>query len=240
MKKIILETLNLFNLDLKRYPSIDKRRRMNLMKSSNIDLVFDVGANIGQFGQELRRLGYKGRIESFEPIKSVFDSLYNNSLKDSNWGVHHFGLGDVSGSSIINISRNFVSSSILSINDDHLKGERNSEVVDSEQITVNTLEDVYDDLVKSHRNIYLKIDTQGFEMKVLKGGKSRLKQIRLIQLEISLTSLYDGESTMFEVLSFMNSLGFVLVSIENGFEDYGRHRLLQIDALFLNENLKLD
>ena len=56
-------------------------RRQHLIQHYGIDLVLDVGANVGQFGQGMRRLDYKGRIVSFEPLTSAFGVLQKRVKK---------------------------------------------------------------------------------------------------------------------------------------------------------------
>jgi hypothetical protein len=62
-----------------------------------IDCVFDVGANTGQYASKIRRrLGYKGRIISFEPIPDVAAQLRIVAKNDSLWSVEEVALDSVS------------------------------------------------------------------------------------------------------------------------------------------------
>ena len=79
--------------------------------SRRIDTVLDVGANIGQFAQRIRSHGYDGRIISFEPVSSVYETLINAARSDPLWETRQLALGDCSGSKLINISKSTVYSS---------------------------------------------------------------------------------------------------------------------------------
>ena len=72
-------------------------RRYRLLLHHDIDLVLDVGANIGQFGRELRRAGYRGRIVSFEPLADAFAALQATASQDSNWQTVQLALGSTPG-----------------------------------------------------------------------------------------------------------------------------------------------
>src|SRR5690242_8065586 len=86
-------------------------RRMRLLATHGIDVVLDVGANIGQYGEELRRLGYRGRIVSFEPMSAAFAELQARAQADGRWQVIHAGLGAQAGTARINLAGNSASSS---------------------------------------------------------------------------------------------------------------------------------
>ena len=85
MKKLIRSALNLFGIDLVKLKNQHDNlaiHLINVLESRNIDCIFDVGANSGQYGYFLREIGYKGYIISFEPVSSVFELLNNNSASD--------------------------------------------------------------------------------------------------------------------------------------------------------------
>ena len=78
----------------------------------------------------------------------------------------------------------------------------------------------------------MKIDTQGFESKVLKGAEKSLAHINTVQMEMSLVPLYDGESSFNEMCILMSKKGYTLVAIENGFSDQASGQLFQVDGIF--------
>lgn len=93
MKNLAQSALRRFGYDLKRAePNL-----LDFLNTSNVDCVFDVGANAGQFGRRLRDRGYKGRITSFEPVASAFAQLQHEARGDKLWELHHTALGDHCG-----------------------------------------------------------------------------------------------------------------------------------------------
>ena len=207
-------------------------RRKQLLDSSGIDAVIDVGANTGQFGQQLRALSYRGRILSYEPLRSAFDVLAARAERDGSWQVFNVGLGDAEERRSINISGNSYSSSLLEILPAHVKSEPESAYIGQEIITLTTLDSVFDTILTPQDQIYLKIDTQGYESKVLQGAQASLQHIRLIQIEMSLVPLYLGAPLLQEMLSLMSSMNYTLVAMEPAFTDQESGQLLQVDGVF--------
>jgi FkbM family methyltransferase len=217
---------------LRKYPYGEKKRRIELITKNNINKILDVGANVGQYGQQLRLLGYKGQIISFEPLSSAYQKLQKNSRKDAHWQAHNYALGDKEEAVKINISRNSFSSSILKINSKHISAFPDFQFVDKEDVLVKTLDLVFHEFCGDSDKIFLKIDTQGFEMKVLNGSALSLKKITGIQVEMSLTKLYDGEHSYLEIINHLQKYGFNLCGIEPGITDPITGKLLQLDGIF--------
>lgn len=222
-------------IDISRFEptSHDVARRKQLIESYQIDTFLDIGANSGQSGVQLRKnLGYTGRILSFEPLSSAFALLQANAKDDPAWQIFNIALGDAQEKVQINIAQNSESSSLLDMLPSHLKSAPQSGLVGKEEITVKTLDSIFDDVCKGAKNIYMKVDTQGYEAKVLAGAKNSLPVIDTIQMEMSLIPLYEGEMLMIEKCILMRDLGYTLVAIENGFSDPKSGQLLQVDGIF--------
>lgn len=206
--------------------------RKHFLEASGIDLVFDVGANSGQFARQLIECGYKGKIVSFEPLSSAFEALSKAAQNYSNWHTVHCALGDEDGVAEINVAGNSWSSSLLAMLPAHKKSAPNSEYVTTETIQIKTLDALYSSYRWGGSRAFLKIDTQGFTMKVLDGGNRTLEEIQGLQVEMSLVPLYDGEPLIGEVVSFLRGKGFTLVFVVPGFIDDSTGQQLQVDGLF--------
>jgi FkbM family methyltransferase len=197
-----------------------------------IDTVLDIGANTGQFAQMLRDIGYSNRILSFEPLSSAYEVLKNRAKTDSNWQAFNFGIGDKEDKLEINISKNSKSSSLLSMSAVHLEAEPTAKYIGKEWVEIQKIDTIFSDICEPSENIYMKLDTQGFEMRVLNGAKRSLSFIDTIQMEMSLVQLFEGEPLFNEMYAYMTSEGYSLVEIENGFADGRTGQLLQVDGIF--------
>lgn len=95
---------------------------VRLMASEGVDVVLDVGANTGQFAGRIREAGYSGAIVSFEPLGDACLGLRRRAAADPAWEVRRLALGDHDAQATeINVSRNSVSSSLLSMGARHLE-----------------------------------------------------------------------------------------------------------------------
>ena len=208
-------------------------RRKKLFESYGIDIVFDIGANAGEFAQQLRKdIGYKGKILSFEPLSSAFELLRENAKGDPNWEIFNFALGDAETKQEINIAGNSYSSSLLDMLPSHERSAPESKYIGRELIEIKTLDSIFCDLCKPGNSVYLKIDAQGFESKILTGAEKSLAHIDTIQMEMSLVPLYKDELLFNEMYKLMSERGFSLVALESGFADPVSGHLLQVDGIF--------
>ena len=180
----------------------------------------------------MRDIGYKKKIVSFEPLNAAYALLSKNAKKDKLWEVHHYALGDKEESVKINVAANSMSSSLLEMLPSHIKSAPESEYMGHEDIQVKTLDSIFSIVASQTDTVYLKIDTQGFEEKVLKGAENSLKLIDAIQLEMSLKPLYRDEPLFDEMYRFMYHKGYRLIALESGFTDKKTGELLQFDGIF--------
>lgn len=208
-------------------------RMRKLLNWLDIDVVMDVGANKGQFVWKLRGdLGYENKIISFEPLSSAFEVLSRKAKDDKRWEVHNFALGATEEEMEINISGNSQSSSFRDILSSHTDSEPQSRYVGKEVVKVRTLDAVSGELLRASDNVYLKIDTQGFEKEVLDGAASTLNKIDTVQLEMSLVPLYEGEVLFKELYERMKDSGYSLVGMEPGMLEPDSGRILQVNGIF--------
>ena len=222
----------LTNLDFDRfYREISIRNP--LMASRKISLVLDVGANIGQFASQLRRRGYKGRIVSFEPLAMEYAQLQENAAQDPEWECRHTALGSFNGTSEINRAGNSYSSSLLPMLERHIAHAPDSGYVGKEEVTIVRLDSLAQEIIKRNDRVYLKIDTQGYEMEVLKGSENILDKVILIELELTVVPLYENQVLYEEMAQHLNGLGYDLVWVEKGFSVPETGEVLQFDGIFL-------
>jgi FkbM family methyltransferase len=198
-----------------------------------IDLIFDIGANTGQFAKQLRVSGYTGRIVSVEPLSMAHSKLMRDSRYDPKWHIHtRCAIGDHVGEIDLNISSNSVSSSVLPMLPAHSRAESDSAYVGNELVPLTTLDLVIPDYLDRACAPFLKIDTQGYEWFVLDGAVEALPAMRGILIELSLVPLYEGQRLWQECIDRLEAEGFLLWALQPVFVDPANGQSLQLDGLF--------
>lgn len=242
MKKYFKKALRKIGFEVQRFlpECSDAARMQRILCHHEVDLILDVGANVGQYANYLREIGYAGKIISFEPLSSAHDHLMAVSKKDPLWEIApRAAIGDRDGEITINISRNSVSSSVLQMLASHRSVAPESEYCASETVKIvklDTIASAYMD--KNVHSTYLKIDVQGLERQVLEGASQSLRFIKGIQIELSLVSLYEGETLFRDMLENLDKLGFELYAVVPGFTDMKSGRLLQLDGIFFQKTAR--
>jgi FkbM family methyltransferase len=234
-KKIIKSLIHATGFDLHRLTPATKPSFQLLkgLERFNIDMVLDVGANVGQFASELRSVGYKGNLVSFEPLSAAHITLSENARRDAKWRVHtRCAIGDYDGEVEINIAGNSVSSSVWPMTEAHSSAAKNSAYVGSEKVPIQKLDSVAPEYFSQASRPFLKMDTQGFEWTVLDGALQILPMIQGVLCELSLIPLYDGQRLWMDMIHRLENEGFTLWAIQKGFTDPRDGRTLQVDAIF--------
>jgi len=184
---------------------------IEFLQARQVDVVFDVGANEGQFGLSLRERGYRGQIVSFEPIHAAFEILQGRAAQDEGWQAHPVALGDAPGTAVINVAALSVFSSILSHRNAATAFDPRAAPTRTEEISVSTLDQFAPAF--AGRSCFLKVDTQGYERQVLLGAKETLAQLQGVQMELPLVHLYSEVWGLGEAIRFMADRGFVVAQM---------------------------
>jgi FkbM family methyltransferase len=206
-------------------------RRMLALR--DVDVAVDVGANVGQYGRLLRGAAYSGRIVSFEPLEDQFRELEQGCRADSMWTCRRVGLSDQAGVRTMVVSANPASSSLLEFVPETLADAPELRPVGAAEIEVVALDDIADERWSGRDQLLLKLDVQGSELDVLRGGRRTLAQAVAIEVELTILALYEGQPLISEVTAFLAEAGFGLVAIEPGYRDLRTGRLAQLDGLFV-------
>jgi FkbM family methyltransferase len=235
LKSYVKQAIRHFGFELLPYQPGSSRTAhfMQVLSNHNVNLVFDVGANIGQCGRSLREAGYRGRIVSFEPLSAAWEQLAAASRKDSLWEVApRAAIGSEDGEIDLHVAGNSVSSSALEMLSIHENTAPESRYVGSEKAPLRRLDSVGLEYLRPDSVPILKIDTQGYEDRVLRGASGMMDRIVGLQVELSLVPLYEGQLLFENMLEQVKSAGFDLWGLWPEFTDPRSGRLLQVDATF--------
>jgi FkbM family methyltransferase len=191
----------------------DRTVLKNVLERLQINCVIDVGANHGQFGMWLRRSGYKGWIISFEPVAANFELLRAAAKKNKPWRVFSYALGAEEGQREINVTEGSVYSSFLNPREESQTIFYGNRVERRERVEVRRLDHVLDSCIEgiAAPRMYLKLDTQGFDLEVLEGARSIMPSILALQTEVSLRHIYQGMHSFAESVSCFQASGFEVI-----------------------------
>jgi FkbM family methyltransferase len=235
MKALAHKLLQSVGIDIKKHNPHNSAeiRRALILRNQHIQLVLDIGANVGAYGRSIRRYGYKGKIVSFEPSSETYECLAKTCVTDPQWDCHQMALGETPTQIELNIAGNSASSSILEMTDLHKTAAPSSAYTGTEMVEMDRLDTVREKNNWDTMATWLKIDVQGYEQQVLNGGIETLKQVKVIELELSLATLYKGQALYLEMIQNLKKLGFELYSTENVLTDPKSGQVSQLDGIFV-------
>jgi FkbM family methyltransferase len=207
------------------------------LQSLNITDIIDVGAHAGAFADRIRALLPAARLYCFEPMAREFSELSKRLGAVPDVQLFNTALGEEPGEQFIQRCDYSESSSILPMAALHKKAFPFTAHSQPERITVSRLDDSLASFRLGSRPL-IKIDAQGYELHVLKGGTRTLDLAYLVIVEVTFRTLYEGQPLFDEVYDFLRPRGF---RYAGNFEFGGSGQLrspldgevLQADAIFI-------
>jgi FkbM family methyltransferase len=211
-----------------------------LLARLKVDCVLDVGANAGQYHDFLRdKVFYDGAIISFEPVSRLVEALRERSRADRDWHIEGYALGSQDGAMPINVMVSDQFSSFLE--PDHARVKDHAELntpCHTETVTVRTLDVVLPVLQEriGFERPYLKIDTQGFDIEVLRGAGKSLPAVKALQTEASIIGIYKGMPQYKDTLRYLDERGFDITGLYPVSRESSL-RLVEFDCVMINRTV---
>ncbi len=232
LKQTVQRAFHIFGLDLKWYVAQPPHALSTLLKLYQVDVIFDIGANVGMSGQYLRNIGFGGKIISFEPIADLFGQLHQKAANDPLWFCENIALGASEGQQEIHVSGGGGGASSFLIMTGEMD-ERAPElgIVRREVVTVSTLESVMNKYYPRGDRLFLKLDAQGYERQILEGGRDALARVVGMRIEMSIVRTYEKEPLIYEMMPYLYDLGFELCGIEEAWSNPSTQEVYQVDAM---------
>ncbi len=243
MRKFIRRLAQRFGYDIVKYKPPFVRGKLDRdsvlvehrwLQAYGFQSIIDIGANEGQFSDRMRILFPEAKIYAFEPLPGVCESLRKNFAGDSNFEAFNCGLGEQEGSIEFWENEYSPSSSFLRLstahkeNFEHAVGEKRVEV------SVRRLDQVLSGRILKGP-LMVKIDVQGFEDKVIRGGEAVLSGAALIICELSFRELYKGQPLFASIYRQLTGLGFRFAGHLDQIASPETHEPLQADGIFIKE-----
>jgi FkbM family methyltransferase len=211
-----------------------------VLSAQQVNCVLDVGANRGQFGQQIRSLGYTGRIVSFEPSPAVLPALSATAARDGQWEVRPLALGAKPGEATLHLHADPV---FDSLHEDLAKESQPDSIasfaefseVDTATVTLSTLAIEYPEAVAglSEPRVLLKLDTQGNDLDVLTGAGDLSPQVVAVLVELSVQAIYQGQPRMTQMIDVLQEDGFTPVAFQPVSRSFDNLRVVEFDGLFM-------
>lgn len=204
-------------------------------------VVVDIGHHKGHFIQHFISTYSLNRkslyIHAVDPVdyNSEFNDVFDQVAISSNVGTATLNIYDEPGcNSLANMRLEALT---LKKNQSGWFSNYTINKIGESQVQTITLETI---LLKYPIVHYLKVDAQGSDLDVLKSGKSSLKSVMFVQIESSVARnseelMYVGQSYFVENTSYMKSLGFTLLQID----DHSSDAPPEADLIFINDLFRI-
>ncbi|MFK8184198.1 MAG: FkbM family methyltransferase [Phormidesmis sp.] len=245
MKNKLKQLLSLWNLEIhntvyrRQHELETKKQKTKWLENLNIKTVIDIGANDGDFAVRINEICPNAAIYSFEPLGDCYQQLLTRTQHISRFEAFNSALGEKE--EILKFFRNDFtpSSSFLEMDDLHKQSftqTQNSRAVD---IHVKRL-DSFKDKIALEKPVLLKIDVQGYEEKVIKGGLEVLREADILIVEASMVKLYKEQMLFDDMYKLLTGLGFVYQGEISQIRNPSDGRILQVDAIFIRQSALTD
>jgi hypothetical protein len=173
---------------------IAQRHLAELLTRYDVNVVLDVGANVGQYGQLLRQVGYTGHIVSIEPVPACYAELSQWAAADNLWSVHNVA------------------------------------------VPMRRLDELLDRLLPAgldRPRIFLKMDTQGYDLEAFAGLGERHRDVVGLQSELALLCSYDDMPRLPQALAVYEAAGFEVTGMFPVNRDGSSLRIIEYDCMMV-------
>jgi FkbM family methyltransferase len=212
-------------------PRTPEAQLVHALGHFGIDRVIDIGAHSGQYARHLRAAGWAGPILSFEPQQGPHAALEEASRDDPMWEVAPpVALGERDGRAELLVSADTDMSSLLPQNATLGRISPSSRITGRQLVRMARLDTAL--AGRELGRLFLKLDVQGAEWRVLEGAPLTLERTVGLQLEMALVPLYEGERDWRATIDRLDSLGFALHLLIPGYYERKLARQLQVDGVF--------
>ena len=198
-----LMAIRMKGIDVGMFESLNKRWLAN----ATIKTIIDVGANTGQFARAIHEVLPEAYIYSFEPLSDVFKELQAAMRNVKKFQAINTALAETNGEQVFYRSAWSPSSSLLPMNQLHKENFPFTAEESKETVAIRRLDDYISEL-SFEDEILVKLDVQGYEDKVIDGGKCLLQRTKVVIVETSMVPLYEGQPLFHDIFGILDDQGF--------------------------------
>jgi FkbM family methyltransferase len=206
----------------------------DLLRDHAIDCVLDVGANHGQFARNLRRIGYQGHICSFEPIESDYALLCASFRRDRKWVGYNYALGSQ------NTKRTFHIAVECTAMSSFLSPQSADWNLREVEVEMKRLDTVFQEVIAAtglrEPRVFLKMDTQGYDLEVFRGAEDCLNQVVGMQSEVAVKPTYAGMPHYLDAIRAYEGRGFELYGLAEASRDPEQNSIIEMNCVMMRPN----
>ena len=236
--KILIFFLNLLDF-------INKKKVINFFKKEklNINLLVDVGAHEGETSNLFSKYLNIKKIYCFEPSSINYNNLKKKIVKKENIFLFNFGLGDRDGEENFNQLEESSSSTLVELNQKSKYFLKKKKILNlfikknfkifSQTVNIMKLKNFMHNKSIKYIDI-LKIDTEGYEMKVIKGAEEKIKNIEYIYFEHHFDDMLKKDYTLSDIHNYL---------VKNGFEKKIKIKMFfrkSFEYIYKNKNNRIN
>jgi FkbM family methyltransferase len=201
------------------------------LPSYGIQTVLDIGASCGDFLMRVRPILPGAFIHCFEPLPELYALLEKRVRRDPRAKAWNLAVGDADGVQIMHRHEDIFMSSLLPLTEHTVKAFPSTAKWSPQEVKLTSLDKWAESQILEPR-LLIKMDVQGYERHVIKGGMSTIQKADLLLTEVSFMQLYEGEYLFDELYQTLRTLGFRCVAMGHPSRDPTTGRSLQNDILF--------
>jgi FkbM family methyltransferase len=232
--------LDIIKLDTRRFEPT-RETEYSWLTALDINTIFDIGAHTGEFASWIHQILPHASILAFEPLSDAFRQLEANMSGVPDFKAFNYALGESNSRMEMHRSSFSDSSSLLDMAELHKQAFPFTAGETIETIEQRRLDDVVQGLTLKD-NIFLKIDTQGYEDRVIRGAENLIARTKLIVAEVSFQVLYEGQPLFEDIYHLFKMKGFrYMGNLSEGMGTLSQLRnpmdgsVLQANAIFIRQ-----
>ena len=230
VKRIVKTTFRLCGLNIERINPADNN--YDWLLKYGIETVLDIGANTGQFAEMIHKILPSAAIVSFEPIEECYKSLIRNMASVPKFRAFNYALGEKDTNAEMYVNDYTASSSLLQMEDLHKQAFPFTANACKEMVKIKQLDGIALDLDLTD-NLLIKIDVQGYEDRVIRGGQETVSRAKVVIIETSFQCLYIGQPMFEDIYDILKQIGFRYIGDLEQLRSPLNGSVLQADSVFI-------
>lgn len=206
------------------------------LTSLRIATVLDIGAHTGLFSITIHAVFPQARIYAFEPQQDCYEKLKRRMRGVPGFTAFNLALGEQSGMVAFERSASSPSSSCLKMAELHKRLFPHSAPTETASVRIERLDALAPTLALSGP-LLIKIDVQGYEDRVLRGGEQTVKRAQVLVVETSFQRLYEGQALFGDVFKILCGWGFRYAGVLDQLISPQSGEALQQDSIFVGASV---